>query len=244
MTAPETPEATPAASSPWRRENVTAFASGMIRSGKSQLLWDIFTRHHPRVISYDPVGDTLDRNADAVPVYSFGELRDKVKRANIGGYTNWHFVLACPPSEVPDVLAWLAPPAARFEEKTLARALGGVLFECGECDTIAPNAGIHPAVRAAAQRGRHHLLSLALATQRPALCDRTVTGQCQYVAAFMHSERSDLEYFARLVGENAADEIARLQQFEFVWYRKGDHEATKYDRDRQPVMTIPLRAER
>lgn len=232
-----------------RRENRAAFASGMTGCGKSQLLWDWFTSRHPRRLSYDPVGDTVERNPQAVPVRTAAEFREHVGRAIASRCDSWHFVIWGEPEEAIEALEWLAPDTTPPHARSLCRALGGVLFESGEVDTLAPNASTPTAVRfrGKLQRGRHHLLSHALATQAPALVNRIVTANCHDIFAFSHAEHTSLEYFAKQIGERAAERIARLPQYGFLHYHKGDPFATEYASEkrggsivRRPVARIPL----
>lgn len=221
----------------------------MTGCGKSRLLWDWFTSVTPRRLTYDPVGDTLDRNPHAVAVRTAGELREHMRRVVAGGFDSWHFVLYGEPEEAADALDWLAPTTAAPNQRTLARALGGVLFECGEVDTLAGNAATPLSVRMRAkwQRGRHHLLSFAVGTQAPALVSRIVSANSHDVFAFMHSEHTSLDYFAKTIGDRAAERIARLDQFAFLHYRRGLPYATEYVSEmragrieRRAVARIPL----
>lgn len=221
-----------------RRENVSFFCSGMTGCGKSKLMWDWVVSKSPRVISIDPVGDTIERNPRAVPIEGVGRLREVLRMIAAKRAEVWHLQLAIDDEEAPAVFELLAP--RRSTAASFSRAMGGVMIECGECDLIAPNAGTHPAVRSAWQRGRHHLLSLAMATQRPSLVNRTLTGGTQHVVAFMHSEPRDIAYWADCISSAAAEEIARLQPYEFVYFKRGTFEAVKYDAARKPVARIPL----
>lgn len=231
------------------RANQSAFASGMTGCGKSQLLWDLFTSRHPRVVSYDPVGDTFDRNPQAVPVRTADEFRQHLARATASGCDSWHFVVWGEPEEAAKVLEMLCPDTAGPQEKTLGRLLGGVMFETGEIDTLGANntAPLSVRVRSRWQRGRHSLLSFGCATQAPALVSRVITGNSKHIYAFGHSEATSLKYFSETIGERAADAIARLQQFAFVHYEKGSMFAEEYRSDtkggkivRTKVRAIPL----
>lgn len=232
-----------------RRENRAAFASGMTGCGKSQLLWDWFSSVAPRRLTYDPVGDSLERNPAAVPVRTAAELREHLRRVVAGRFEVWHFVIYGEPEEAAEALDWLAPSEIAPNQKTLARALGGVLFECGEIDTLAANAATPLSVRTRAkwQRGRHSLLSFAVATQAPALVSRIVSANSHDIFAFMHSESTSLDYFAKTIGDRAAERIARLDQFAFVHYRRGLPYCTEYASEsargrivRREVGRIPL----
>lgn len=232
-----------------RRENRAAFLSGMTGSGKGQLAWDWFVNPYPRVLSYDPAGDVVERNPKAVAVRTAAEFREHLTRAIAGRFDSWHFVLWGEPEEAAAALDLLAPDSAAPHEKTLCRVLGGVLFECGEIDTLAANAEtpLTRRIRGKFQRGRHHLLSHAVATQAPALVSRHVTANCHDIFAFMHSENTSLEYFRKTIGDNAAERIARLEQYAFVHYHRGDPFCTEYVSEqkrgeivRRAVGKIPL----
>jgi hypothetical protein len=207
----------------------------MTGCGKSELLWAWFTQPHPRRISYDPVGDSLERNPRAIAVRSVAELRLHIARALAGKYDSWHFILCGKPDDAVDALDWLAPTSTMPGQRTLSRALGGVLFECGELDLIAPNQSTPLSIRAREhwQRGRHSLMSFAVATQAPALVSRIVSGNSHDIFAFGHSEATSLEYFRKSIGDNAADRIAQLEQFAFVHYHRGDQHCTEYVSERR-----------
>lgn len=232
------------------RDNRTFFASGMPKSGKSKLLGDILTGQFlssveaPRIISFDPTGDTWDRFPDAVAVRDVAQLRANLKKCVTDGYDGFHFVLN--PKHAAAVFALLVPPDADpspHGTPTLSRQLGGVVIECGECYTIAPNGGTPPEIVSAWTAGRHHLLSLAMAAQRPALTNRTLTGSTEHTFAFMHNNARDFDFFADTIGTTAAEEIRTLDRWEFVYYQSGATEAVRYDRHRRPVKRIPLRRE-
>lgn len=232
-----------------RRENRAAFASGMTGCGKSRLLWDWYTSKHPRRVTYDPVGDTLERNPDAVSVRTAAEFRHHLRAALDDNCDAWHFVVYGPPEELLEILDWLAPDETAPHEQSLSRSVGGVLFECGEIDVLAGNAATETSKRMASkfQRGRHHLLSHAVACQAPALVSRIVTANCHDIFAFGHSEHTSLEYFRQQIGQNAADVIRRLPQYGFLHYRRGDPFCTEYTSrmsggriERTPVKRIPM----
>jgi hypothetical protein len=221
----------------------------MTGCGKSRLAWDWFVSPHPRRISYDPVGDTFDRNPKAVPVRTAAELFEHVRRAASSGCDSWHFVIYGEPEEALAALEKLAPASVGPNEKTLGRALGGVIFECGEIDLLASNDSkpLSVGMRGKWQRGRHSLLSFAVATQAPALCSRIVTANSHDIFAFMHAEHTSLEYFAKTIGDRAAERIARLDQYAFVHYHRGDPFCTEYASEsrggafvRRAVGKIPL----
>lgn len=227
------------------RDNTSAFASGVSKYGKNQVLWDWVVSRYPRVISLDSQGDTWERNPNAVSVRDVADLKRHLATVVRGRFNRWHFVLRNDPEIARDLFALLAPANVDQDPDappTLARALGGVMLESGECYGFAPNGGTRPEVVAGWTQGRHHLLSLAMAAQRPALTNRTLTANSEHLFAFTHNVPQDFSYYAEICGPNVADEIRSLDKYEFVYWRTGSAVAWRYNKHRHLVREIPLRA--
>lgn len=230
---------------PQLRDNTSAFASGVSKYGKNQVLWDYIVSRYPRVISLDSQGDTWDRNPNAVQARSVAHLKKLLLAALRGKWDAWHFVLPNDQDVACELFALLSPADALQgpdAPATGARVFGGVMIECGEVYNIAPAGGTPRAIKAGWTQSRHHLLSVATAGNRPALTDRTLTANSDHLFAFTHNVPQDFAYYADVVGPNFADEMRSLDKYEFVYWRTGSPIAWRYDKDRRLVREIPLRS--
>ena len=191
-----------------------AFATGKKRSGKSHLLARYATRFKRRVL-VDPVAEFFGVYAGAYECMKYGEVLDALEDA--ATVDRWNIVACISPDDTVKLCGVLAPlnnPRGGY-----ARAVGGLLLECGEVDTIAPNnAGIAPEVRNLFQRGRHFRVSVVCATQRPRDVHRVVTSQADVIACFRQHEPRDVDYLAQITSDALAKRIASLEPFHHVQY--------------------------
>lgn len=209
------------------RRSLRVFVSGPPESGKSQLLAREFTSKTPRVISIDITGETAERNPDAIRTYGLEDLRDALRKC--ASWRRWHVAAQLEESELGPCFVMLAPAPKSDDDISFSRAVGGVAIECGEAAFLAPNGRTNPAVRAAFNTGRHHLLSLYMATQRPANVDRAVTASSPLKVAFGHREDRDLEFWAREISAPIAKVIEELPQYHSIYYVQA--ESRVYVRD-------------
>lgn len=212
------------------RRNVIAFACGRKNTGKSQLLFDWFARPTPRVISLDFNDEVPERNPDAVSVVGWGRLMDALRVAS--NYGRWHIAAALDGPDVIELFRLLAPPHGSGRP-SLSRAFGGVAVECGEAYMVAPNGGADPDVIGAWRRGRHALLSLYMAAQRPAAVNRELSAQADYIAAFAQGEPNDLHWLAKAISQPVADVVAQLRGHQCVYYERGTGLVSVLDDDRR-----------
>jgi len=198
------------------RRSLRVFVSGPPESGKSQFLAHEFTSKTPRVISIDVVSEVHERNPDAIRTYGLADLRSTLKKCST--YRKWHVAAMLGDKEIAPAFAMLAPEPKSDDDISFPRAVGGVAIECGEAAFLAPNGRTSPEVRAAFNRGRHHLLSLYMATQRPAEVDRAVTASSPIKVAFGHREDRDLEFWRKEISAPIAQVIAELPQYHSIYY--------------------------
>lgn len=220
------------------RANVIVFGCGRKGSGKTTLLHERFVDASPRVISLDVTGETVERFPHAIPCYSIEEIMHALTRAAEVRATRWHLAAILEPYDVSRLFGLLAPIPTRDGPPSLARAWGGVAVECGECDIIAPVSGAMPNVLSAFRRGRHHMLSLFMATQRPATCARDVTAQADVIFAFAQTEPRDIDWLARTISTPVADLVRGLPRFHCVYYTRDTGRVYVCDERRTPYRVL------
>lgn len=213
------------------RQNLIVFACGRKNTGKSQLLHDLFVSRTPRVLSLDFTGETAERNPDAIVCKGWRKLMSTLKIA--AGYGHWHIAAALEPDDIARLFRLLAPPFGD-DQPPLARAFGGLAVECGEAYMIAPNAGADPDIVAGWRRGRHAMLSLYMAAQRPAAVNREVSAQADIIAAFAQGEPNDLDFLAKTISAPVAEIVAGLTGHDFVYYERGTGKVYVCGADRRP----------
>jgi len=209
------------------RRSVRVFVSGPPESGKSHFLAAEFTSKTPRVISIDVTGETAERNPDAIRTYGLEDLRAALKKC--AGWRRWHVAAQLEEHELGATFGMLAPAPRSDEDVSFSRAVGGLAIECGETSFLAPNGRVAPEVKDAFNRGRHHLLSLYMATQRPADVSRAVTAASPIKVAFGHREDRDLEFWRREISAPIAQVIAELPIYHSIYYVQA--ESRVYVRD-------------
>ena len=198
------------------RRSLRVFVSGPPESGKSQFLASEFSSRTPRVISIDITGETAERNPDAIRTYGLDDLRGALKKC--ASWRRWHVAAQLEESELGPCFVMLAPAPKSDDDVSFCRAVGGVAVECGEAAFLAPNGRIEPAVKAAFNTGRHHLLSLYMATQRPADVSRVVTASSPIKVAFGHREDRDLDFWRKEISAPIADVISELPPYHSIYY--------------------------
>lgn len=203
-----------------KRKNRQVFVCGPTASGKSELLSSVFTQHEPRLISLDFTGEVKQRNPDAIAVYSYDDLIAELSAiaTDFRDRRRWHIAAMLDESDVPRLLHLLAPPIVAADTVGFALAIGGIALECHECDLIAPNGRTDARVTSAFKRGRHHLLSLYMATQRPSECSRVITSQAHAIVSMRQHEPRDLAWLERTTSRAIAAEIAELPPYHSAYF--------------------------
>jgi hypothetical protein len=171
----------------------------------------------PRRLILDFVGEYIGAVKGATETYTLLETVDALRKARRRGPT-WTVTACLDPDDVPELLTALAPVGVA-SDYGFSRAVGGLVIECGEVDLIAPNQGtISPEVRTVFQRGRHHSISILVATQRPASVNRIVTSQADVICAFRQHEPRDADYLGEVMRAEAPDIVRTLPQFHYLRY--------------------------
>lgn len=214
--------------------NFVAFATGKKRSGKSFLLAR-YASAFPRRFIVDVTGEFSGAYAGAYECMTYGQALDALD--DCIGRPRWTVVACLAPADTVKLCAVLAPennPRSGF-----AYAVGGLLLECGEVDTIAPNhGGISGAVRNLFQRGRHARVSVVCATQRPRDVHRVVTSQADVIACFRQHEPRDVEYLASITSDALSRRIAALDPFYHVQYLPSNGTAALVDPQGREVIKL------
>lgn len=214
-----------------------ALVVGRRGSGKSVLLRRA-QRTRPRVVVLDAMhGETFDTIApvgggawESCTVTNEEDYLDALRW--LASESRWRLIVRPDdPAQAWWVFAGLMP--ANGTVAGYARAVGGVAVWCDEFDLVAPNnAGIHPAVRASAQRGRHYQLHLLAATRRPAEVHRDVSSQADVLATFRQHEPNDVK-FLKDVSPDLAGIARGLGRWQYCTYEADTAALRCYDgRDR------------
>lgn len=183
-------------------------------SGKSTLL----ARHaalFPRRLAIDPTAEFFGTMVGAYECLTYAETLDALEDA--ASAKRWTVIACIPPDDTIKLLRILAPESNPRGGYSLA--VGGMMIECGEIETIAVNnRGIAPEVTNIFHRGRHYRLSILCATRRPRDVHRIATSQADVIACFRQHEPGDLDYLASVVGDKVVTHIAQLEPYYHVRY--------------------------
>lgn len=219
------------------RSCTTVAVFGRPESGKSQLLYDLYTSRAPRVLSLDWLGESIERNPNAIPVTGMARLLTALERA--ADFPRWHIAAKIEPDDVNELCGLLAP-AYGSDAPSLALAFDGMALECGEVDLIAPISGGKKEVLGLWRRARHYGLSLYMATQRPASCAVDVRSNSHHLYAFAQGGPHELDALAAATSEAVADAVAVLPAFHCVYVNKLTGEAVQLDPRRKVVARLDL----
>lgn len=106
---------------------------------------------------------------------------------------------------------------------------GGVLYAVDEIDKFCnPQIPLEkgcPELHEVVEYGRHAKVSMSCTTRRPHLVSRSLSAECAEFRVFKTNEPRDLEYFRDFIGSDAAKELPRLKQYEYLrWTDAGESE--------------------
>lgn len=219
-----------------KRRNRIVAGFGRKGTGKTQLLWDVFTSHCPRLLTFDSLNETGELDATAVYTVGLDATTRALRRAV--NFDSWHIAAALDIEDVAFLFGKLAPPLG--SSQSLSLALGGIAVQCGEVDTIAPNGSAPVEVVNALRRGRHYCLDFYIATQRPASCARDVSAQADEIFCFAQGEPRDVDFIARTISATVADRVQQLREYEYIHYDRRTGRAGWYGADRQLIEDVPL----
>ncbi len=196
------------------RKNFVAYSCGRKGTGKSTLLARYASRF-PRRLILDTSAEFYGKYPGAYECLTYRATLDALEDA--APRSSWIVVACLLPKESAKIFGILSPlrnPVAGYSV-----AVGGVMVECGEVDTVMPNhKGISAEAANIIHRGRHSLVSLAVGSRRPADVNRLLTSQADVVACFQQYERNDIEYLASVVGENNAAMLSALPDYHHLQY--------------------------
>jgi len=110
----------------------------------------------------------------------------------------------------------------------LAYAAGDIAVVCEEIMTYCKAGQIGPAFKTLLTAGATRGVNCYLLTQRPFNIPREVTSQSRRAILFATHEKTDCDYVKATFGENAANAMASLQQYQYVdWDESGKVEVGK-----------------
>ena len=220
------------------RVNFVEFACGMRASGKSTLL----ARHaarFPRRLIIDPIAEYWGVYKGAIECLSLPETLDAL--GDLVKVRRWTIVACLEPADTVKLCGMLAPlnnPRAGY-----SISVDGLLLECGEVDTIAPNSKAIPnEIKNLFQRGRHYRVSVVCATQRPRDVHRVVTSQADVISCFRQHEPRDVDYLASLTTSALAARIATLEPYAHLQFLPRVMRAFLVDSKGKEVKLDPLTA--
>lgn len=178
------------------RRNFVAFVCGKRGSGKSFLL-NRLAQPFPRRLILDFLGEYEGVIRGAREAWDIADTVDALR--DVARSPRWTVVSSMDESEVPALLEALAP-ARHGGALGFSRAVGGMLLQSDEIDTVLPNGGGATEARNIFKRGRHHGLSILCGTQRPAETARIVTSQSDIICSFRQHEPRDVAYLSGVMG--------------------------------------------
>lgn len=222
------------------RTALRVFVAGPSECGKTRLAWDLYVQKFPRILTVDfarEVRELLD--PDAITVYSYAELREAL--GDCAKVRQWHIALCIDPAEArtlaPKVCRLLVHPTTADDERTYARAIGGLVVACYEAHELAPNGMCPPDVRRLATGGRHEGASVVMASQAPARVDRAFSENAKYLAAFATQEHTVWAFWAKKTCGAVADMIDEQPLYHVALFDKGPRRIYWLD-DRRRVKRV------
>lgn len=189
-------------------------------SGKSQLLWELFTSQAPRVITIGHVPQDLARDPNVILTRGRDELYRAIERAS--AFDRWHIAAALGRDALLELFLLVAPGLEAPVERSLSVALKGLAIESGEAYQVFAVGYTPEPMLEAVRQSRHYELDLYLASQRPHSLSREVTAQADLIFAFAQSEPRDIAFLGETVSQPFAQVVRRLK-FE-------DHSCVVHDR--------------
>lgn len=194
--------------------SVRVFACGATESGKTTLLRNLLIDRVRRALILDRTGEWSQSEA---VVIGLPALRDELRRCIRA--RSWRIVASLDDDEAAELAGILVPPGNPLAG--YCYAIGGMLLADDEIDQFAGQSA--PAVVTGLwQRGRHAGLSIAAASQRPALVHRTVTAQSRWILICATHEPGDLAYLAKLLSADALVQLRELPPYHAIMWNSRD----------------------
>jgi hypothetical protein len=203
--------------------NVVVACIGRKGTGKSQLLHRLYTSKADRVLSIGTLPQDMARDPGAVVVLGLGPLLEMLKevarwQASSPENRRWHIATEMERDDLKELFALLVPPLGVPNDRSLSVAFGGMALCINELYDVAPNQGTPDEITRAPRAGRHRLLDIFSAVQRPASCNRDFTAAADHVYLFAQSEGNDIDFVARSFGKRVAQLVASLTGHDFVHF--------------------------
>jgi len=191
------------------------FASGPTGSGKSKHLWDRYTSHAPRILTVEVVKETEGREDGSRQVFrTFGYERTRQALATAARGERWHVIASLEREEVHRVIRLLCPPLASETTIGFAKAVGGMVFHCGELAHVAPlGLGKNSIVKDMYLRHRHAWLSIYGAAQHPADCDPCTRMYANRSVFLRTQDKLGLNAVEGATSREVAEIVAELPEF-------------------------------
>lgn len=197
----------------------------------------MYAKHSPRLITFDSEREAIERDPSCIEVVGFDGFRDALRYAHRHS-RRWHIAMRGSVADQVRVLELLSP-AESLAIGSLARELGGVAVMCDELDLIA-GARAPEVVRGCWKRGRHDLLSIYGATQRPGEVSRAVTASSHVLMMFPTYEPDDIEWARRSRGPHIAAALRALKPFHSLYCERGKPYVLELDKHYQEVRRLEL----
>jgi hypothetical protein len=219
------------------RRNLLVTATGPTGCGKSRALWQLWAKRSPRLITFDSEGEAAERDPSCIPAEGYEGLKDALRYATARA-DRWHVALRATPTDQIRVLELLSPLEGSTAA-SLARELGGVAVMCDELDLLVPQRA-DEVVKGCWKRGRHDLLSIYGATQRPNEVARAVTQSSHVLLMFPTYEPTDLDWARRSRGPLVSSALRALPPFHSLYCERGKSYVVELDKHYHEVRQIPL----
>lgn len=212
-------------------QSVRAFACGATESGKTTLLRHLLIDRMKRVLIVDRTGEWAER--DGATIIGLPELREELSRC--ARLRSWRLVASLDEEEAHQLARILVPPSNPLGG--YCYAIGGMLLADDEIDQFAGH-GAASSITGLWQRGRHAGLSIAAASQRPALVHRTVTAQSRWLLVCATHEPADLLYLSKLLSPDAFAQLKELQPYHAIMWNARDRSGWLLNPDRQRIAPL------
>jgi hypothetical protein len=201
-------------------------------TGKTELGWLLFESYPFDRLLIDPNGDIKPGEGPLVEIYEDAiPARWPSNALGTGGDDGWERNKRQTVRFIPD---FGSPTFADDIDRALGLAYthGKTMAFIDECHEAMPAGRTPPHARRALRQGRHHDLSLILATPRPVTVDPLVIAQADWVYVFKLPNPNDRKRVAECIGWDP-------KTFDQGVFDLGPHEYLRYDSAREDLAHFP-----